>query len=200
MEKIKITERLYLFKTETGSFTYYIDDDKKILIDAGAFIKEPIDLIIVTHCHFDHILFLNELKRSNKCKVICGSKEKEDIENLTNKVLLNSSSKRILPTKVDKTVKEGDTIKTRHFTLKILETPGHTNGSISIFDEENKILFSGDTWFGNNIQGRYDFPTGSKTELKKSLRKLRKLKSRILCPGHLNVYKGSQMFLAFERI
>ncbi|MGC8817640.1 MAG: MBL fold metallo-hydrolase, partial [Candidatus Hadarchaeum sp.] len=59
----KVTENVFLFKSEIGSFTYYIDDKKKILIDAGVFVKQPIDLVVITHCHFDHILFLNELKR-----------------------------------------------------------------------------------------------------------------------------------------
>ena len=183
----KVTEKVWLFRSEVGSFTYYIDDEKKLLIDAGVFVKKPVDLIIVTHCHFDHILFLNELKRINKCKVICGEKEKEAIEKLNEKVLLEKSSKKILPTKVDKVVKEGDVINTGEFTFKILETPGHTNGSISIFEEKRKILFTGDAWFGKNYQGRWIYPSGSESESKKTLQKLKKLKVKILCPGHWDV-------------
>ena len=176
----KITEKIWLFRSEIGSFTYYIDDEKKLLIDAGVLVKKPVDLIIVTHCHFDHILFLNELRRINKCKVICGEKEKEAIEKLNEKVLLEKSPKKILPTKVDKVVKEGDVINTGEFTFKILETPGHTNGSISIFEEKRKILFTGDAWFGKNYQGRWTYPSGSESESKKTLQKLKKLKVKIL--------------------
>ena len=183
----KVTKKVFLFKSEIGSYTYYIDDNKKTLIDAGAFVKKPIDLIIITHCHFDHILFLNELKKINKCKVICGLNEREAIEKLNEKVLLKNSFKKILPTKVDQTVKEGDSIKGGEFNLKILETPGHTNGSISLFDEKKKILFSGDAWFGKNYQGKWIYPSGSETESKKTLDKLKNLNPKILCPGHWSV-------------
>ncbi|MGC8817641.1 MAG: MBL fold metallo-hydrolase, partial [Candidatus Hadarchaeum sp.] len=165
----------------------YIDDKKKILIDAGVFVKQPIDLIVITHCHFDHILFLNELKRINKCKVVCGIKEREAIETLNEKVLLEMSPKKLLPTKIDQTVKEGDIIKGGGLNLKVLETHGHTDGSISLFEEKKKILFSGDAWFGKNYQGRWTYPTGSRIESKKTLEKLKKLNPKILCPGHCNV-------------
>ncbi|MGC9058346.1 MAG: MBL fold metallo-hydrolase [Candidatus Nanoarchaeia archaeon] len=183
----KITEDIFLFKSETGCFTYYIDDKKKILIDAGVFVKKPIDLIVITHCHFDHILWLNELKKINKCKVICGVKEKEAIETLNEKVLLELCQKKLLPTKIDQTVKEGDIIEGNKFDLKVLETPGHTDGSISLFDEKRKILFSGDAWFGKDLLGKWIYPTGSEIESKKTLKKLKNLNLKILCPGHRDV-------------
>ncbi len=185
---MKVTERVFLFKSEVGSFTYYLDDpSKKILIDAGVFVKKPVDLIIVTHCHFDHILFLNELKKVNKCKVICGAREKDAIEKLSEKTLCERSPKKILQTKIDQTVREGDIIEARDFNLKVLETPGHTDGSISLFDEKRKILFSGDAWFGKNYQGRWIYPSGSEIESRRTLEKLKKLDVKILCPGHWNV-------------
>jgi len=185
----KVTDKVYLYKPESGSFTYYIDDDKKILIDAGVFVKKQIDLVIITHCHFDHILFLNEIKKINNCKIACGEKEKEAIERLNEKVLLNSSPKKISPVKIDLMLKEGDIIKGKNFNLKVLETPGHTNGSISLFDQQKGILFSGDSWFGEDYQGRWVYPSGSEKESHKTLKKLKKLKTRILCPGHWNVVK-----------
>jgi hydroxyacylglutathione hydrolase len=68
--------------------------------------------------------------------------------------------------------------------LKIIETPGHTRGSICIWYEKEKILFSGDTLFHNNLVGRTDLPTSSPADLKKSLDKLQSYKYAILCPGH----------------
>jgi len=184
---IKIIEGLYLFRSEIGSFTYYIDDEKKVLIDAGVFVKKPIDIIVITHCHFDHILFLNELKKINNCKVICGEKEREAIESLNEKVLVERSPKKLHPTKIDKVVKEGDIINCGRFKLRVLETPGHTDGSISLFEEKHKVLFSGDAWFGGNYQGRWIYPSGSEIESKKTLEKLKGLNPKILCPGHWNV-------------
>lgn len=186
----KIIENVFLFEGKReGSFTYYIDDDKKILIDAGVFVKKPIDIIVITHCHFDHILFLNELKKINSCKVVCGIKEKEAIEKINEKVLALYSEKKIMPTKIDKTVKEGDVIKSGKFKLKVLETPGHTNGSISLLDEKRRILFSGDAWFGGDSIGRWTFPSGSFSESKRTLEKLKKINPSIMCPGHLGIVK-----------
>jgi len=183
----KVSEKIWLFKSEMGSFTYYVDDEKKLLVDAGVLVKKPVDLIVVTHCHFDHILFLNELKRINKCQIVCGRKEKEAIEKLNEKVLLEISPKKLLPTKVDKVVKEGDIITTGKFNFKVLETPGHTEGSISLFEEKVGILFTGDAWFGKNYLGKWTYPSGSKIESERTLKRLKKLNPKILCPGHLDV-------------
>ena len=68
--------------------------------------------------------------------------------------------------------------------LTIISTPGHTRGSISIWYEEEKILFSGDTIFANGSYGRTDLPTSVPEELEKSISKLKEYKYEILCPGH----------------
>jgi len=183
----KVTEKIWLFKSEIGCFTYYIDDEKKVLIDAGVLVRKPVDLIVITHCHFDHILFLNELKKINKCEIVCGRKEMEAIEKLNEKVLLEKSPKKLLSTKVDKVVKEGNVITTGKFNFKVLETPGHTDGSISLFEEKAKILFTGDAWFGKNYQGRWTYPSGSKIESERTLKRLKKLNPKILRPGHFDI-------------
>ena len=84
---------------------------------------------------------------------------------------------------------DGEEIVTGKYKFKILETPGHTAGSISLFEERNGILFSGDTWFGDDIFGRYDLPSGNEKELFKSIKRLKSLKIKILCPGHSDVIK-----------
>ena len=183
----KVTEKIWLFKSEIGCFTYYIDDEKKVLIDAGVLVRKPVDLIVITHCHFDHILFLNELKKINKCEIVCSRKEMEAIEKLNEKVLLEKSPKKLISTKVDKVVKEGDVITTGKFNFKVLETPGHTDGSISLFEEKAKILFTGDAWFGKNYQGRWTYPSGSKIESERTLKRLKKLNPKILRPGHFDI-------------
>ncbi len=77
------------------------------------------------------------------------------------------------------TVKEGDTIG----DFKVIDTPGHTIGSKSFYDEKDKILMSGDTLFRRSY-GRYDLPTGDLNMLCNSLQKLSKL------PDETIVYNG----------
>jgi len=67
--------------------------------------------------------------------------------------------------------------------LKIINTPGHTRGSICIWYEKEKILFSGDTMFDRGL-GRTDLPTSEPKEMQKTVIKLLRLNHKILCPGH----------------
>jgi glyoxylase-like metal-dependent hydrolase (beta-lactamase superfamily II) len=66
--------------------------------------------------------------------------------------------------------------------LKIIETPGHSKGGICILYED--ILFSGDTLFHRGTTGRTDLPGSSEKEMEKSVNKLKKIKYKILAPGH----------------
>lgn len=96
---------------------------------------------------------------------------------------------------------KGEEIKFGKEKLKVLETPGHTPGSISLFyklssrpdrgsrfladgldsrfrgndNNKDKILFTGDTLFADGLVGRTDFSYSSKEDLEKSLRKISKL-------------------------
>ena len=184
MIKKKIYDKIFLFQNEFGSKTYYIQDKKKLLIDAGVFVNEKVDIIILTHCHYDHILFLEEIKRKNKCEVMCGENDKEDIEQITEKTLFFLSPKKLRGVKITKPLKEGEKINIGTFIFEVLETPGHTSGSISLFERNKKILFSGDTWFGNNFIGRTDFPSGDEKTLLSSVSKLKKLSPQLIFPGH----------------
>jgi len=67
--------------------------------------------------------------------------------------------------------------------FQVIETPGHSPGSVSLYWEEPKVLFSGDLVFAQGV-GRTDFPGGDGALLKESIRRCRKLKPAMLMPGH----------------
>ncbi|MFA5856487.1 MAG: MBL fold metallo-hydrolase [Candidatus Pacearchaeota archaeon] len=67
--------------------------------------------------------------------------------------------------------------------FEIIKTPGHTYDSICVLYKD--ILFSGDTLFHDGGIGRTDFPESDDEEMKKSLKKLSKIKYKKLCPGHM---------------
>ena len=70
------------------------------------------------------------------------------------------------------------------FNFKIIETPGHTKDSKTFYFEENNIMFVGDFIFKNGI-GRMDLPTGSESDMVKSLQKIFKYpENTIIYPGH----------------
>lgn len=82
-----------------------------------------------------------------------------------------------------KFVNDNEIINLGKTALKILHTPGHTSGSISIYEEKTKSLFSGDLVFSNGV-GRTDLPDGNFKQLKDSIRKILRLNFKTLYPGH----------------
>jgi glyoxylase-like metal-dependent hydrolase (beta-lactamase superfamily II) len=79
-------------------------------------------------------------------------------------------------------LEEGSLVEFGGETLKVLHTPGHTPGSICLVGE--KLVFTGDTLFAGSI-GRTDFPGGSMTDMRLSLKKLSSLPDKLLVyPGH----------------
>jgi len=79
-------------------------------------------------------------------------------------------------------VEDGDTYQIGGKTIKFIVTPGHTSGSMCVFDGE--IMFTGDTLFEGSI-GRTDLPTGSYQEMENSLKKLSQMNEDIIIlPGH----------------
>ena len=88
--------------------------------------------------------------------------------------------------------REGDTLKLGTLTVKVLETPGHSSGSVCLV--VNDVIFAGDTLFCMSC-GRTDFPDGSYPAILRSLARLAKL------PGDYWVYPGHDRAttLEFER-
>ncbi len=167
---MKINENIRMYKKYCN--TYYINDEKKLLIDAGALINEEIDIIILTHFHPDHWIFLKQLIDKNpEALLMIGEEDAEPFNRIC----------KITP---DKLLKNGDVIKTGNYSWEIIHSPGHTVGGISLWNKEYKILFSGDTLFSEGITGRTDLPYSKPEEMKETINKLKKLNYRILLPGH----------------
>lgn len=82
----------------------------------------------------------------------------------------------------DATLRDGKLVKFGRVILKVMHTPGHSRGSISLLGE--KEVFSGDTLFAGSI-GRTDFPESSESDMMLSLNKLAYLPDNLIVyPGH----------------
>jgi len=81
-------------------------------------------------------------------------------------------------------VKADTQIETAGFQVEIIPTPGHTEGGCCYYIGEEHVLFSGDTLFHNSI-GRTDLPTGSGSELVRSVRE-----KLLVLPEDTRVYPG----------
>lgn len=174
---IYLINRELLVDTGTG---HHKKELKKIL-NSLKLDFNSIKKIINTHCHFDHIggnnLFPDALKGIHK--IDAETVEKKDL--LKTCALLFGKSVRNY--RFDIKLDNNETILNKKLKLKVIHTPGHTEGSACLYDEENKILFSGDTVFYETT-GRTDLFGGSYSELKDSLEKLSKLDIKMILPGH----------------
>ena len=140
---------------------YLIEDEEKVLIDAGVDFRDDVDTLIITHCHYDHIAYIKDIVQRTGCRVFAGEKDAEYIENISEKETgAHYCSFDILPVKIDRKLKDGDILEFSDFKLKVIETPGHSKGSICLFNEKTGDFFSGDTVFDfdNKVYGRTDFP------------------------------------------
>jgi len=90
----------------------------------------------------------------------------------------------IEPASPDQFLKENYIIKFGNEELKVIETPGHSPGSLCFYSQKRSILFSGDTIFKEAV-GRTDLPYSSVSQLESSIKKLLKLPDKtIVYPGH----------------
>ena len=79
---------------------------------------------------------------------------------------------------------EGDTLTVGGLTLRVMETPGHSRGSVCLLVEGQGVIFSGDTLFRGNC-GRCDFPGGDYRAMLRSLARLGRLEGQYqVYPGH----------------
>lgn len=186
-------ERLTVGYLSTNCYIVY-DEVKKegIVIDPGENSSDIIEkikelgiklkYIVFTHVHFDHILAYHDVKNEFPESVLLLSYKEEDALFDNNRSLLSMVNIDFPEIRGYETVKQDELITFGDVSLRVLETPGHTAGSICLYGEDT--LFSGDTLFCGSI-GRYDFPGGSYTE------EINSIKNILLnLPGKTVVYPG----------
>jgi len=129
-----------------------------------------VDKVVLTHAHHDHAMgaFLI-LERADPEVYV----HEEDTRYIASRLGDNLVK-----------VREGDVIETELWPLNVYWTPGHTSGSMSLYNPKHRILFSGDTVFPDGHYGRYDGESGSHEATVESLRKLDELDVEFLLSGH----------------
>lgn len=138
--------------------------------------------ILLTHGHFDHILGVEGLKRHFGVKVYVGKAEEPLLSNPDwNYSAQVAKHVSLIP---DELVEEGTQLVFGPLKCSVIETPGHTRGSVCYYFESEKVLFSGDTLFLESI-GRCDLPTGNAQRLVESI-----VNELMILPDETIVYPG----------
>ena len=176
----------------TNCYILEYGDKKAAVIDPGAegeFIASKIDelgakltMILLTHGHFDHmgaVQYLKErygalvyISREDECMLSDGEKSGAAIAPFIT----------FVPTSADVLLEDGQEIVLGKDTLKVMATPGHSEGSVCYVGDG--VIFVGDTVFRGSV-GRTDLFSGDMKKQDESLKRLKELKDEyVLCCGH----------------
>ena len=155
-----------------------VDERDKLRTELKKADVKKIDTIILTHPHADHIGGMDILLDEYPVGMVYDNGMPS-----TSKLFLGYV-KKLKEKKIErKGLVAGDRIDLGGLTLEVIETPGHTAGSVCYYDASSAALFSGDTVFRSGC-GRTDLPTGSDADMRRSLEKLRNVNIRTVYPGH----------------
>ena len=159
--------------------------------DSADFILEEVsrrnltvDAVIATHGHFDHIMAAGELQLALGIPFTIHPADRFLVARLeqTAQHFLGHTPFVIKPTEFSDLKAGENTIG--DFTFEVIETPGHTPGSVSLYFPDDQMIFTGDTLFMEAV-GRYDFSYSDKEKLKQSVESLLRLPDEnVIQPGH----------------
>lgn len=157
-------------------------DESNVVMDYLESNKLQCRYIFVTHGHFDHTMAVNAVAEQTGATVCMNDKD----ANAT----IGSAPFKFNPPPDTVYYNEGDTFKVGALEFRVMETPGHTPGGVTLMCEN--ALFTGDTLFKDSC-GRTDFPGGDMDVLMRSLKRLYDL------PGDYEVYPGHMEPTSLDR-
>jgi glyoxylase-like metal-dependent hydrolase (beta-lactamase superfamily II) len=152
---------------------------------------EDIKTIVLTHHHMDHTGSLFELKKTTNADIaaykddldiISGEKSSSDpiYMRFVSRLMATFTSYKFI--KPDISLEENDMVN----NYRVIHTPGHTPGSIALYNSDNGVIFVGDTltYDGNKVGGPPSFLINDKEALKKSVKKISDLNPDVMLSGH----------------
>ncbi len=181
--------------TQNNCNSFFIDSSKKILIDPGhahlfghvqkglamlGVTPGKIDIALVTHGHPDHLEAVTLLKSPTRFTMSLVDYD----------YIVELAGKYYKIPEPDFFLKSGD-LALGDDQFEVIETPGHTPGSICLYWPAKKALFTGDLVFPQGI-GRTDLPGGSGEQLKQSIKKIMNLDVEYVLSGHGGVIIGAE--------
>jgi hydroxyacylglutathione hydrolase len=140
-----------------------------------------VKLIVLTHAHFDHVIDAVKIKQATGAPMAIHEDAMLQLRRVIQDGQAPYSVEEVGP---EQYLQENDEIAVGTLRFRVLETPGHAPGQISLYEENEQVMFGGDTLFPGGY-GRADLPGSSMGETRDSMRKLLELPDSVtVYPGH----------------
>ena len=203
----EIQQDIYLLKGEgKGSHNYLIRGSyRNVLIDSGLdqnflYLQgqllhlglkiRDIDVVINTHEHLDHIGSNRYFQESSLIAAHRFAATKITLEDHY-VTLYRTGDRNEVPLRIHLWLENRSLFDLGSHTLEVIHTPGHTSGSICIYEFKTKVLFSGDTVFARGILS-YIAESGSVGDYINSITRLEARKISRIFPGHGDVSQNPE--------
>lgn len=163
----------YIIHEQHSSACCVIDPgyNPETILDTLDALGLTLEAILLTHGHFDHVGAVRDLAADTGCQVYICAEDLALPQQLTAGVLYHTQ-----------TYAEGTRLHLAGLDITVLQTPGHTPGSVCLLIDDT--LFTGDTLFAGSC-GRTDLPGGSWEQMRRSLDRLASLEPNYwVLPGH----------------
>ena len=213
----RVAEGIYWIEGARGCNVYVLTSGEGVtLVDTGmageagrldaelrqqGYALSQVRRIVLTHSHFDHVGSAAEIVRLSGASVLAYRDEVPYVErtqtlpsrSLVQRLLMALEERvlpRPVPLPVGKALEDGDVLDAAG-GMRVIHTPGHTPGSMCLYQAQRQVLLCGDTLFNKNpMTGkpglRLSLPIVSTdmAQVRASVRKLSALPVRVLCFGH----------------
>jgi hydroxyacylglutathione hydrolase len=188
----------YIAGVAYDSNVYLLESDDPIVVDTGTGMSadstlaeiskiiplEDIGRIVLTHSHYDHIGGAEAMCKATGAKLYLHEAEASPIKDGDMSLTASRMFGKVMGKLDVEPLTEGQELRCGSSVLEVLHTPGHSPGSIALFDKESHSAIVGDTVFCDGGVGRWDLPGGDLRKLKSSLKRLGTLGLKSMYPGH----------------
>ena len=186
--------------------SFLIRDELSLLVDVGSgannrklldFISkngglESVKKVLLTHTHFDHAGGVAELGKISKAEIFVHPSEGTRITAGDFSVARACFFGERISKFQWSPLEDGQSLDTGTAVFKVLHTPGHSEGSLCLWEEGSRSIIAGDTVFSDGGMGRFDLPSGDFGRLRDSIKRLKGLGAENLYSGHgRNVIGGA---------
>ncbi|MDH3365472.1 MAG: MBL fold metallo-hydrolase [Thermoplasmata archaeon] len=194
----------YIAGVAYDSNVYLLEDDDPIIVDTGTGMSagstlgelskivplEDIGRIVLTHSHYDHIGGAEAMCEATGAKLYLHEAEADPMRAGDMSLTASRMFGKAIGKMDVEPLREGQELRCGSSVLEVLHTPGHSPGSLALFDGESRSAIVGDTVFCDGGVGRWDLPGGDLRKLKSSLERLKTLGLKNMYPGHGSYAEG----------